>query len=130
MELKLIKQPESNWKQRNKKLEEFLDNRLVISTTNYIHLLDLEDILYLKSVGNYTRIIMITGKEILCSKTLKHYEQLLSDKAFLRVHSSYLINLNKVIGIKRNGVYTIELHDGTMIPVSRGYKDNLFSKIF
>ena len=130
MKLKLIKQPEKTWQKRNEKLEKFLDNRLVIPTTNYIHLLELDDILYLNSVGNYTRIIMANGKEILCSKTLKHYEQLLTDKAFLRVHSSYLINLNMINGIKRNGVYTIELRDGTMIPVSRGYKDNLFTKIF
>jgi len=121
-------QPEKIWKRRNTKLQEFHDNRLVIPTTNYVHILDLNDILYLNSAGNYTRIIMSEGKEILCSKTLKYYELKLSDKAFLRVHSSYIVNLKKVKGIKRNGIYNIELHDGTMIPVSQGYKDSIFTK--
>ncbi len=115
------------WKKRKKKLNNFLENKLVISTSNYIYLLDIDEIAYLKSASNYTKVIMKDGKEIVASKTLKYFEYILRNKAFLRVHSSYLVNMKFIQGIKRNGKYTIELINKTSILVSRGFKGKLFN---
>ena len=73
---------------------------------------------------------MTDNKQILSAKTLKRYEKALIYKNFLRVHSSFLINLSKVTGIKRNGTFTIIIDDNIEIPVSRGYKESLFSDFF
>ncbi len=118
------------WDQRHQVFEEFLEDKLIVNNMNCIHILDLENIKYIKASGNYCEIVMTDNKQILSAKTLKRYEKALIYKNFLRVHSSFLINLSKVTGIKRNGTFTIIIDDNIEIPVSRGYKESLFSDFF
>ena len=118
------------WNKRRKTLSKFLDNKLVIPTSNYIYIVDLNNILYIKASSNYSMIYDTEGNSVLSSKTLKYYEEYLQNKGFLRVHSGTLINMSKVKGIKRNGMYMIILENDIKIPVSRSYKEALFSNLF
>ncbi|MFK7983708.1 MAG: LytR/AlgR family response regulator transcription factor [Saprospiraceae bacterium] len=45
---------------------------------------------------NYTRFILKTGEKLMASKTLKKYENLLTNYGFYRIHQSSLINLRYV----------------------------------
>ena len=118
------------WDSRKATLNNFFKDKLVISTGNEIHFVAFEKILYIKASSNYSLIYDTEGKSILTSKTLKYYEEQLLDKGFLRVHSGTLINMSKVKGIKRNGRYIIILENDIKIPVSRSYKEALFSNLF
>lgn len=66
--------------------------RIVLSTKNDRYIVNLEDVLFCKSSGNYTYFVMTSGKEILISKTLKHFEDYLIGFNFIRVHQSYMVN--------------------------------------
>ncbi len=118
------------WDSRKATLNNFLKDKLVISTGNEIHFVAFEKILYIKASSNYSMIYDTEGNSVLSSKTLKYYEEQLLDKGFLRVHSSTLINMSKVKSIKRNGMYMIVLENDIKIPVSRSYKEALFSNLF
>ena len=118
------------WQKRSIVLQSFLENKLVIPTLNFIHIIDINKILYIQSSSNYTKFFLEDNSTILCSKTLKLFEGILIDKHFLRIHSSYIINLNKLIGIKRNGDYTVVLENDIRLPVSRSYKNMLFTVIY
>ena len=118
------------WDSRKATLNNFLKDKLVISTGNEIHFVAFEKILYIKASSNYSLIYDTEGKSILTAKTLKYYEGQLLDKGFLRVHNGTLINMSKVKGIKRNGMYMIILENDIKIPVSRSYKEALFSNLF
>ncbi len=118
------------WDTRKATITGFLKDKLVISTGNEIHFVAFEKILYVKASSNYSLIYDTEGKSILTSKTLKYYEEQLLDKGFLRVHSGTLINMSKVKSIKRNGMYKIILENDIKIPVSRSYKEALFSNLF
>ena len=118
------------WDTRKATINDFLKDKLVISTGNEIHFVSFEQIMYIKASSNYSLIYDTEGNSILSSKTLKYYEEILLNKGFLRVHSGTLINMSKVKGIKRNGMYMIILENDIKIPVSRSYKEALFSNLF
>ena len=61
------------------------------------NVIQLGDILYLKSVKNYIILKLKDGREILSSKTLRIFEEeLLEIPNFVRPHRSYIINLEYV----------------------------------
>ena len=54
------------------------------------------EILYCEASGAYTKFYMKDNNEILVSKNLKEYENILPSSSFMRVHNSFLINLQAV----------------------------------
>jgi DNA-binding LytR/AlgR family response regulator len=53
-----------------------------------------EEIIYFKSIDNYTQVKLASGETVVSSKTLGYYESLLTnDIKFVRTHKSYIINL-------------------------------------
>ena len=79
--------------------------------------LRIRDILFLKAENNYTSVYLTSGKKELFSKTIKDFENFLSDKGFFRCHKSYLVNL-KYRDSKFSNSY-FQLSSGHQIPVSR-----------
>ena len=118
------------WQNRQETFNGFIDKKLIVKFKNHIRFIDPDHILYIKASSNYSLIYDTEGNSVLSSKTLKHFEERLQDKGFLRVHSGTLINMSKVKGLKRNGMYMIILENDIKILVSRSYKEALFSNIF
>lgn len=80
-----------------------LKNRLVIHTNQTVRFLVLDDILYLQAHGAYSLITKSDDEQILASKNIRHYEDVLSPfKQFLRCHRSYIVNMDHVSELLRN----------------------------
>ena len=75
---------------------------------------------------NYTTLFLKNKTKILACRTLKEVEEQLSDFSnFIRVHHSYLVNLNEVSKyIRGEGGYLV-MSDGSTVNVSRSRKDAL-----
>lgn len=103
--------------------------KLAVSTLNEIIFIKLEDILYMKSSNNYTTLFFETRQEMISSRNIGYYEELLEEHHFYRVHNSYLVNLKKVERfIKcKNGL--IEIEGGKTIEVSTRRKETLLEKL-
>lgn len=92
--------------------------------------LRLNDINWLESAGNYVNVH--TGNNThLVDGPLATLEERLSSHNFLRIHRSRIVNLDQVRRIKPllYGDYTVELHDGTKLTLSRSYRDTVLDKI-
>ena len=78
-----------------------------------------EEIVRLEGAGNYTKFFLKDGTKMLVSRTLKEYEILLDNQAFVRVHKSCIVNLGFVrkFFIKKEG--ELELTDGQQVKISR-----------
>lgn len=85
----------------NERLELLLENasgqkkkfkRIAIPTTEGLHFLKVDDIIYMEASGNYTRFYLINDRKYIVSKTLKDFEEMLSSDIFIRIHNSYIIN--------------------------------------
>lgn len=85
----------------------------------------IEDILYIKSEGDYTEIFLLDKKH-LSSESLRFWEENLDQEQFFRVHKSYLINAAKIEKISGNQVY---LTGKTVVPIGRTYKEEFLGKI-
>jgi len=120
--------------QINIKLEE-LKKSLVSSNFNKIGLpfsdgikfVDFKDIIVLEADGMYTKIATTTS-ELLVSKPLKHFVELLqSQNLFYKPHRSYLINLSFIKEyIRKDGGYIIMDND-TTVSISKDKKDEFLS---
>lgn len=113
-----------NESEKYKLLNESLKNtskpheRLALHTQDKIHIVNINDIIRCESSINYTEFFFNGGKKMLVTKTLKDFEDLLSDQGFFRVHQSHLVNTKYIKEfVKTDGGYII-MTDGSNVPVS------------
>lgn len=101
------------------------NRKIILRTMESIFLVDLEEILYCESDNSYTTFYLSDGKEILISRGIKEYEQMLSPYRFFRPHQRYLVNLNHVERIDKNDGGSIILKSKASIPISHRRKQAL-----
>lgn len=94
------------------------NERLALHAQDKIHIVDIATILRCESNVNYTEFFFKDAKRIVVSKTLKEFEDILSDQGFYRVHQSHLVNTKMIKEfVKVEGGHLI-MSDGKMVPVS------------
>ena len=92
--------------------------RLALHSQDKIHIVNISDIIRCESSVNYTEFYFVDRKKTVVSKTLKEYEDLLTDLNFYRVHQSHLVNTKYIREfVKTEGGHLI-MTDGSMVPVS------------
>ncbi len=80
---------------------------------------DINDIIYLEGVNNYTAFHLLGKPKILVSKTLKEFEELLSESGFIRIHKSSMINIRHLKKVNMDDNISALMVDGTNLAVSR-----------
>lgn len=98
--------------------------RIAVKSGSKIEIIAVGDIIYLESEGDYVMIHTKTGK-FLKEKTMKYFEQHLDRDTFIRVHRSYIININEISRIElfEKESYIIKLKSGEQVKASSsGYK--------
>ena len=99
--------------------------RIALSNSDGIHLFEISDIIRCESEDNYTKFYIKNSKPILISKTLKEYEDLLTEHGFERIHQSHLINIAYLKSyIKKDGGYVV-MADDSNLPISQRKRDRL-----
>ena len=100
--------------------------RLVIKATGRVYFVKADEIDWIEACGNYVNLH--TGDEThLLRETLSHIEGRLDPDKFLRIHRSRLVNIDyiKELSPLFNGDYTVILHNGMELTLSRTYRDRL-----
>lgn len=103
------------------------DQSLVICVKSYgdYRYIESEDILYFEADNNSTDIHLSNGEMITAFKTLKHFETVLPTHQFLRIHNSYIINVNQVSRIHTGNTVCYIKNSTTKLPFSKSYKENV-----
>lgn len=99
--------------------------RIALHSSEGISLVQLEDIIRCESSGNYTRFIIKNQPNILVTKTLKEYDETLSDQGFIRIHKSFLVNLTHITKYLKGDGGWVLMSDDVKIEVSRRKKEQL-----
>ena len=100
-------------------------NSIALSNSNGTFVINVSDIIRCESDDNYTKFFIKNKKPILISKTLKEYDELLSENGFERIHQSHLINLSYLKSyIKKDGGYVV-MSDNSHLPISQRKKERL-----
>lgn len=118
-------------------LEVFLQNmktlhqthkKIALPTINGLVFMPVQNIVRCESTGNYTRIFFTDKKNLMVSRPLKEFEELLTDVDFFRVHNSHLINLQQMQSyIQGEGGFAL-MSDGTQVEISRRRKADFLKK--
>jgi two-component system, LytTR family, response regulator len=103
--------------------------KIPVPSKNGVALIKVADIIRCEGLVNYTRIHLISGEAIICSKTLLEFEKILTKYNFLRIHKSHLINLNLVQGFTRGNSPYVLMRDNSSLQVSRRNKETLFRRL-
>jgi two-component system LytT family response regulator len=104
-------------------------NKIALPTQNGFELQRLNNILYCKSDSNYCEIFCVDGKFFLLAKTLKYVEELINDKLFVRIHKSYLVNINFVSTFNKIDELFVTLTNGVQLPISIRKKEHFLNAI-
>ncbi len=102
------------------------EGKITLPQQDGFKVLEVADIHYCKADDNYTEIYL-KEKKIVVSKTLKYFEEILSDFPFVRIHKSYLVNLNEIAQYKKGKGGSVLLHNGKELSVSATRKGDLLS---
>ncbi|TMI61286.1 MAG: response regulator transcription factor [Bacteroidetes bacterium] len=104
-------------------------SKIALPTMEGLQMIPIETIVSCESDDNYTEIKLKGGKKLLVTRSLKEIEEILEQHSFIRVHRSYLVNLNEIEKyIKGEGGYLV-MSDGTSIDVARNKKEILLKKL-
>jgi two-component system LytT family response regulator len=103
--------------------------KLCIPSLRGFQVLESQDILYCEANSNYTNIHLLNRPGILASKPLLEYETLLQDSGFVRVHKSFLVNLDHIKEYVKGEGGSVILSNGREIEVSRRKKEELLRRM-
>jgi two-component system, LytTR family, response regulator len=103
-----------------------VNERIALSTSDGLVFVKTADISYCKADSNYTHVIMADGRKITVARTLKEIDETLGGEDFVRVHNSFLVNINHIQKyVKEDGGYVI-MPDKAQISISRSKRDDFF----
>jgi DNA-binding LytR/AlgR family response regulator len=97
---------------------------LFVRSEKRIEKIELADIQYIESLGNYVNIYT-DSKKIIAYLTLKGLESQLPANEFIKIHQSYLVSFSKINAIEGNQVI---LHNKSL-PISRNYRDTVMQLV-
>lgn len=104
-------------------------NKIAVPTMEGLQMIPIDSIISCESDRNYTVLFLKDKKKVVVSRILKDLEEMLSDYSFLRVHHSFIVNLNEISKyVKGEGGYLV-MSDGSSVDVSRSRKEILLQKL-
>jgi len=100
--------------------------KIAVPTFDGFELIPVEQVLRCEADDNYTHLFLKNKSKITACRTMKEVEEQLQDfPFFIRVHHSYIVNLNEVTKYVRGEGGYLVMTDGSTVNVSRSRKDSL-----
>jgi two-component system LytT family response regulator len=103
--------------------------KLALPTADGLFFVKVSSIVYCEASSNYTEIVTDDGRKHIVSRTLKEYDEMLSEYNFYRIHNSYLINLNAVKKYVRGEGGSVIMTTGQSLDVSKRKKEGFLARI-
>lgn len=104
-------------------------DKIALPTAEGFTFVKRDDIVRCEASGNYTIFYLIDGTKYVITKTLKHYDEMLSEYGFFRVHKSHLVHLKYVEKFIRGKQGYVQLIGGKNIEVSTRKRDELLKHL-
>ncbi|PVD49463.1 DNA-binding response regulator [Terrimonas sp.] len=95
-------------------------NTITIKEGTTKHIIDINDILYIEALKDYSKVVT-SEKKIMTLSKLKHFMEKLPGNEFVRIHRSYAVAVQKVSKINGNDIYIQSMK----LPVGKTFKSQL-----
>ena len=103
--------------------------KLCIASVKDVQVVDLGDLIYIQASSNYSNLVFSNRPLICASKPVHTYATLLEDSHFVRVHKSFVVNLDHVTAYVKGMGSNVIMTDGRAIEVSRSKRELLMQKM-
>ena len=101
------------------------DATIYVKSDYRIVRIDISSIIYIEAMSEYLRIYCSDNdKPVIVLLSMKRIEEHLPSSTFMRIHRSYIINLNKILEVKKNHVV---LEGNASLPIGDNYKDTFMN---
>ena len=108
------------------------DNNITSTATDHIFIksdgklvrLNNDDILFIESMGDYVKFVT-SDKKFVTHNTIKNLEEKVNKNCFIKVHRSYIININKIDDIRENDLFI----KGNEIPISKAHRGEVMKRL-
>lgn len=102
--------------------------KVVLPMMDGFEVIQVRDIIRCEANDNFTHFVLTDKRKLLICRTLKFYEELLTEYGFVRIHKSHLINLEHVKKYLKGKGGQVVMSDNSVADVSPNKKDELLGK--
>lgn len=95
---------------------------IFIPTSDGLKRIEINEIIYLESDSNYTKINLLNSTEVV-PRPLKVFEAQLN-RNFFRIHHSFIINMNHLKAVIKGKPYRVKLEGNCIVPIADSKKDS------
>jgi len=101
-------------------------DRIVLKADGALHFVKPSDVAWLEAQGDFVKV-QTSGKTQMVRETLQSMEERLDPAVFLRIHRSFIVNLEHVKRVETAlyGDYSVFMSDGSKLRLSRSYRSKL-----
>lgn len=115
--------------QENIQALQLSQQKMAVPTMQGLSFVQLKDIMRLEASGRCTVIYLTNGKQLLTTRIIKDYQELLPANIFYRVHNSHIINLNNVQNYHKGRGGIVFMDDGTSIEVAFRRREDFLKRL-
>jgi len=101
------------------------DHRLVLKSSDQIHIINIGDIIHVEADGNYSTFYLTDGRKVIVSKSTREFEEPLFDQGFHRIHKSHIVNINQMSYFDKVDGGTLVMCNGDEVPVASRKREML-----
>ena len=102
--------------------------KIVLPLLDGFEVIQVKDIIRCEAHDNFTDFILTSNRKVMICRTLKHYETMLEDYNFVRVHKSHLINVQHVTKYLKGKGGQLIMSDQSYVDVSPNKKEVLMQR--
>lgn len=103
--------------------------KMAVPTLTGLIFIPIKDIIRFEAKGSYTSIYLANEEEIIATRNIKEYEDLLPDAIFCRVHNSHIINLHKIQKYHKGRGGHVIMEDGSNIEVASRRREEFLRRL-
>jgi len=104
------------------------NHKIVLPQLDGFEVVQVKDIVRCQADDNFTQFYLLNGKKYMICRTLKFFDELLSEFDFVRVHKSHLINIQHVTQYKKGKGGQVRMIDDSFVDVSATRKAELLER--
>jgi two-component system LytT family response regulator len=105
------------------------DRKIAIPTLTGLSFVYLRDMIRLEAKGTYTHIFLQDNTKVIATSPIRDYEEILPESSFYRIHSSHIINLNKIKSYQKGRGGYVTMEDDSFIEVAIRRREGFMQRL-
>ncbi len=101
------------------------DGFIFVKSEKRLIRINLDELLYVETTGDYSIFKIQDGQQYVVQSSLKNIANKIQHSNFIKVHRSFIVNLQKVVDIEENNLVI----GRKVIPISRAHRASLLERI-